>query len=63
VSQYRFISCFAGLPEVATDSVGIFIDVPDSRQPVLVNLTQQGSKEVNLSHPGLRTEQTFQKET
>ena len=63
VSQYRSISCFAGLPEVATDSVDIFIDVPDSSQPVLVNLTQQGSKEVNLSHHGLRPEQTFQKET
>jgi len=63
VGQYRVISCFAAPPEVAIDPFGIFNNVPDSRKRVLMNPTQHGNKEVNLLHPGLRTEQTLQKET
>ena len=61
--EYRVIPCFAGLPEVAIDPFGTFKDVPDSRKRVVMNLAQHGKEEVNLLHPGLRPEQTFQKET
>ena len=61
--MHRVISCFAGFSEVAIDPYGTFNDVPDSRKRALMNLTQHRNNEVNLLHPGLGAEQTFQKET